>query len=269
MAHKTAAELGIHLPAPTPWPAMVTVGVGLIPTGILAQKYFMPEHGMAILWIGVLLVGFTLMGWCHQVIQDKNEAHTDGEIEQQKNDLTLATKLMLVSEAAIFGGLFVHFFYNKDYAVNLLGMEFRPEGLLETSLPAIGTLLLISSSFTCHVAHHAFEAGNRGKAKTYLVYTMVLGLIFLGMQGYEWGHLAGLPEPFTAASGVFGTCFYLMTGFHGAHVAMGIMMLFLVYARMEMNHMTEKRHFSMVAASWYWHFVDVVWIVLFFTVYLI
>ena len=270
MSHKTAAELGIHLPSPTAWPAMVTLGFAAIPTSILLGEHFNPEISGIVFWLGLLFFGFSLMGWAHEVIKDKNDAHTEAEIEQQQSDLSMVTKLILISEGAVFGGLFVHYFYHKDWFENVLHLgNLRPEGLLETSLPAIGTLILMFSSYTCHIAHHAMMHAEKGKAKTYLIVTVVLGLIFLGMQGHEWGYLHGMPEAFTSGSSLFGTLFYLMTGFHGAHVAIGIVLLALVYFRLEMDHMDEKRHFSFIAASWYWHFVDVIWIVLFFTVYLI
>jgi cytochrome c oxidase subunit III len=274
MTQKTAKELGIHMPPLSFYPILVTIGLFFVPTGILVRNYGESGLGVSLIWFGVVFLGFSLMGWAHEVVRDKADVHTDDEVAQQQTDLSMVTKLMLVSEAAVFGALFAHYFYTKDFIESGLSVIYessimRPGGILETSLPAIATMILMFSSYTCHVAHHAIMHGNKGKAKSYLILTMVLGLIFLGIQGHEWGYFAGLKESFTIESGMFGTAFYMMTGFHGAHVAIGIVLLFLAYARLEMNHMDEKRHFTILAASWYWHFVDIIWIGLFFTIYLI
>ncbi|MCB0278758.1 MAG: heme-copper oxidase subunit III [Calditrichaeota bacterium] len=275
MTQKTAAELGIHMPPPSAYPILTTIGLTFIPTGILVYTYSAnPSLGELMIWFGVFFIGFTLMGWAHQVIKDKNDAHTEAEVQQQQSDLTFVTKIMLVSEGAVFGALFAHYYYHKSFIESGISVLYdstilRPTGILETSLPAIATMILMLSSYTCHIAHHALMHGNKAKTKTYLLVTIGLGLIFLGIQGHEWGYLNGLAEAFTVHTGMFGTSFYLMTGFHGAHVAIGIVLLFLVYWRLELNHMDEKRHFSILAASWYWHFVDIIWIGLFFTIYLI
>jgi cytochrome c oxidase subunit 3 len=276
MQHKTAQELGIHLPPLSFYPILVSVGLACIPLGII-QNHYSPEsvRGEYILLFGIFFLCFSLMGWAWEVIKDKNDAHSESDVAQQQSDLGMVTKLILVSEGAVFFSLFAHYFYHDLYFIkNGVSTVFdlrymRPEGVLETTIPALATMLLMASSFTCHLAHHALIHGNKAKSKTWLLYTIALGLIFLGMQGHEWGYLHGLKEPFTASTSMFGTSFYLMTGFHGAHVALGLVMLFLVYSRLEMGHMTEKRHFSMLAASWYWHFVDIIWIILFFTIYLI
>lgn len=274
MSHKTAKELGIHMPPPSYWPLLVTFAIGFVPVGIVTRHYFSADMGSLLIWFGIFAIGFTLMGWCYEVIKDKGDVHTEGEVNQQQDDLTMVTKLMLISEAAVFAALFAHYFYTKDFMESGISVIFglqamRPEGILETSMPAMGTMLLMLSSYTCHVAHHALMHDNRGKAQSWLIATIVLGLVFLGIQGYEWGYLNGLEQAFTVETSMFATDFYMMTGFHGAHVAIGIVMLFLVYARLEMGNMNGRRHFSMIAASWYWHFVDVVWIVLFFSIYLI
>ena len=134
-------------------------------------------------------------------------------------------------------------------------------------------MLLLTSSVTCEFAHHAMVEGKIKKARAFVGLTVTLGVIFLGLQGMEYGEL--FQHGFTPAiigdstGNSYATLFYVATGFHGVHVLTGLVMLFLVFTRMQMGHFTAKRHFSMIAASWYWHFVDVVWIALVLTVYVL
>jgi cytochrome c oxidase subunit 3 len=125
---------------------------------------------------------------------------------------------------------------------------------------------LVLSSLTCELAHKALLRNRRAACKNWLFVTIALGFIFIGMQGYEWGELLTYYQ-LTPTSSYVGTIFYLITGFHGFHVITGLLMLFLVYARLEMGSFDRKRHFSMNAASWYWHFVDVIWLFVFFCLY--
>ena len=163
------------------------------------------------------------------------------------------------------------FFYY--YVQKIINPAFHaPEGLHLGGAMAVGaTALLLTSSITCEFAHHAIMHKEKGKARALLLSTLLLGTTFLMFQGYEYGLLfeAGYTPTDLAGSGAaaHSAYFYAATGFHGLHVAMGLVMLFLVYIRMEMGHFTKERHFSFIAASWYWHFVDVVWILLFITVY--
>jgi cytochrome c oxidase subunit 3 len=264
MSHAADAsghEEHIHLPEPSLWPFAVAISAGLIPTGVLFtvnQQVF----GPAVLGAGLLLTIFCGLGWCTSVIREK---HT---IDQAwgNQTLSLAWKLFLLSEAAIFGAFFGHYFYMLYHIKP--GQVWPPEGTPDIHLiiPAAGTIILMLSSVTCEFAHKALLVSNRSLCKTWMVITLVLGLIFLILQGYEWGVLGGMG--FNLSTNIVGTLFYLITGFHGFHVVTGMMFLFLVYVRIEVGSFDRKRHFSMNAASWYWHFVDVIWLLVFLTLYL-
>jgi len=135
-------------------------------------------------------------------------------------------------------------------------------------LPLWNTIILLSSSFTLHVSHHALKEGNKAKMKLWLGITVALGIFFLFLQYKEYEE-ALYEMGLTLGSGVYGSTFFLLTGFHGFHVCMGAFMLLVMFLRATMrDHFTPEDHFGFEAAAWYWHFVDVVWLFLFLFVYI-
>ncbi|MCC6546077.1 cytochrome c oxidase subunit 3 [Candidatus Sumerlaeota bacterium] len=259
-AHSHEHAEHIHLPDPSLWPFLVAMSAGIIPVGILlliAEK----SMGGAVLGIGIVFVIISALGWCTSVIREKPTLDS----AWANRTLSMGWKLFLVSEGAIFGAFFGHLFYIMYHWHK--GAAWPPAGTPPISLiiPAIGTGLLVTSSVTCEMAHKFLLLGRRGACKSMMVLTMALGLIFLTLQALEWGVLGGLN--FAPHTNIIGTLFYLITGFHGFHVLTGMMFLFLVYARLEFGSFDRSRHFSMNAASWYWHFVDVIWLLVFFTLY--
>lgn len=135
-------------------------------------------------------------------------------------------------------------------------------------LPLINTILLVSSSVTVTIAHHALRKGHRGPLKLWLGLTILLGLGFLALQAYEY-HEAYNKLGLTLGSGIYGATFFMLTGFHGAHVTLGTLILFVMFCRVMRGHFEPDKHFGFEAASWYWHFVDVVWVGLFIFVYVL
>lgn len=255
----------IHLPPRSVWPLALSVGVGLLPFALIAWS---TGHAITAELLGISGAAVTLvslMGWAHAVIRDKREDVVRERVSLQQEDLKLFLKYFLLSEAAIFGGLFVHYFYTR-YHLPFWPPDGSPE--VHTRGPALATLILMFSSFTCEMGHRAIEKGKKFSCKSWLLVTAALGLLFLGYQGYEWGLLLTHYD-FTVETNIFGTMFYMLTGFHGFHVSVGIIFLLLTYGRLELGQMNENRHFSVIATSWYWHFVDVVWVLLFFSLYLI
>jgi cytochrome c oxidase subunit 3 len=142
--------------------------------------------------------------------------------------------------------------------------KFSPMGAW--GLPAINTLLLLSSGVTVTIAHWALKEANRGLLNLFLFLTVALGVTFIGVQAYEYGHAyADLNLKLT--TGAYGSTFYMLTGFHGFHVTVGAIMLAVILARCLKGHFNPDRHFAFEAVAWYWHFVDVVWLGLFVFVY--
>jgi cytochrome c oxidase subunit 3 len=133
-------------------------------------------------------------------------------------------------------------------------------------IPTINTALLLLSGLTLTIAHHALKDGDRGKLKFWMVATIALGVLFLGLQVYEYIH-AYRDLNLKLTSGIFGSTFFMLTGFHGFHVTVGAIMLTVVLIRIWKGHFTPEHHFAFEGAAWYWHFVDVVWLGLYVIVY--
>jgi len=156
---------------------------------------------------------------------------------------------------------------------NATGVTASPAGIVEPFttmspfwLPTINTALLLSSGVTLTIAHHALIANDRARTLTFMWLTVLLGVTFLGVQGYEYSH-AYHEMNLKLTSGVYGSTFFMLTGFHGFHVFIGMLMLTSITLRLRKGHFTPERHFGFEGAAWYWHFVDVVWLGLYVVVY--
>lgn len=249
-----------HVTPPSYWPIGLAVAIGFLPVGLLFDLW-VGKWGTGILILAGLATVVCLMGWANRMIHDM--AHIPDVVHEDRG-LRMGVLLFLASETAVFGALFAHHYYARYHA-----LQWPPQGSpkLATHLPAIATLILMFSSATMQWAHTALMRDRRRAAGWLVLLTIVLGTVFLGFQGYDWGYLK-VYDKFTQTSGAFGTSFYSMTGFHGLHVTVGLIFLMLVWIRLRLGHFDPQKHFSFIAAAWYWHFVDVIWIFLFFTIYL-
>jgi cytochrome c oxidase subunit 3 len=153
------------------------------------------------------------------------------------------------------------------------GATASPAGIVEPFatmgpfwLPTINTALLLTSGVTLTIAHHALIANQRSKTIFWMWITVLLGAIFLVVQGYEYFYAYSTLN-LKLSSGIFGSTFFMLTGFHGFHVFVGMLMLLFITLRLQKGHFTPTRHFGFEGAAWYWHFVDVVWLGLYFLVY--
>ena len=196
-----ASSEHIHLPDPSYWPIALALSTGLLPLGLLMVLWDV-GGATTIMILGAFLIVLCLMGWANLLI--KENASLPNVLEDDRW-MKLGLKLFLMSEASAFGSLFAHHYYSRAHAD-----AWPPLGApdLETSLPAIATLILMSSSVTMEFAHHALKTGNRKLASLLTFITIVMGTVFLGFQGHEWGFLKTYDE-FTLASGTFGTTFYM------------------------------------------------------------
>jgi cytochrome c oxidase subunit 3 len=288
-----------YVPDQSKWPIVATVGLG---TMLYGAAHIMVESGQdqsttggwVIFWIGVLIMLYMLFGWFGNVI---HESRSGLYSPQMDRSFRWGMSWFIFSEVMFFSAFFGALFYARVFSVPWLGghgdlgsSNMLWEGFEATwpllnnpdpeaypaphsvigawGLPLVNTILLVSSSFTVTVAHHALKAGNRKKLKIWLGATIILALGFLTLQAEEYMH-AYEELNLTLHSGIYGSTFFMLTGFHGAHVILGTIMLTTMLVRIHKGHFTADHHFGFEAASWYWHFVDVVWLGLFVFVYII
>ena len=245
--------------------------------------------------VGTAIILAVVFYWFRQVII---ESHAQLYSPQMDTSFRLGMAWFIFSEVMFFAAFFGALFYTRTLAVPWLGgegakgpvnellwTEFIPAWPLFNNpneylfpgpdaiinpwhLPLLNTILLVTSSFTLTWAHHCLKAGQRGLLKFWMIVTIALGVTFLYFQVAEY--IEAYKElGLTLASGIYGSTFFMLTGFHGAHVTLGTLMLIIMTLRIFKGHFTGDKHFAFEASAWYWHFVDVVWLGLFIFVYLL
>jgi len=248
-----------HVVEPSPWPVL-----GSLSAGILAAGGIMYMHDVTpwVFPLGVLMVLYTMYVWWRDVI---NEAEGNQHSKVTQLGLRYGMVMFIASEVMFFFAWFWAFFNAAIYPTEQMGGIWPPEGILifePFGIPFINTVILLSSGVTVTWAHHALRKNDRRGLILGLWATVVLGVIFTAFQAYEYIH-----APFNFTGGIYGTTFFMATGFHGAHVIIGTIFLAVCLARSYKGHFTPDQHFGFEAAAWYWHFVDVVWLFLFTFIY--
>ncbi|SET85672.1 cytochrome c oxidase subunit 3 [Thalassotalea agarivorans] len=285
-----------YVPAQSHWPIVGAVALFLIAIGAGSYVSGMATgettFGAVTLWAGIGVIVYMMFGWFNNVI---TESMAGKYSHQMDNSFKQGMSWFIFSEVMFFAAFFGALFYARMYAVPWLGgdgnnlatneilwPEFvaewplikTPDGTETTAmgwygLPLINTLILLASSVTAHFAHVSLEQEKRGQLKFWLGFTVLLGVIFLFLQVEEYMHAYSDEMRLYLTSGIYGNTFYLLTGFHGMHVTLGTIMLIVMFIRIWKGHFTKDNHFAFQAASWYWHFVDVVWVLLFVFVYIL
>jgi cytochrome c oxidase subunit 3 len=284
-----------YVPASSPWPIIGAVALGLIAFGaghtVIEVKNQVSGWGPWVLYAGLAILIVMLFGWFRDQI---NESMSGLYSNQLSNSYRQGMSWFIFSEVMFFAAFFGALFYARVIAVEWLGgasnnamtnevlwphfeamwpLTETPGGTTTQAmgwlgLPLYNTIILIVSSFTCHFAHVGLEKGNRTQLKVWLAITIILGCIFLYLQGAEYVY-AYQDLGLKLDSGVYGNTFYLLTGFHGMHVTLGTLMLIVMFFRVMKGHFSHDNQFAFQATSWYWHFVDVVWVCLFIFVYIL
>ncbi len=222
--------------------------------------------GKYVLLLGAVAVLYGMFAWWTSVVQ---EAHAGDHTPIVQLHLRYGMMLFIASEVMFFVGWFWAFF---DFSLfpnaltDVVGGQWPPkaiEAVLDPfDLPLLNTLILLCSGTTCTWAHHSLIHGDREGLKKGLWATIALGLLFTSIQAYEYAH-----APFPFGENTYGSAFYMATGFHGFHVIIGTIFLIVCLRRTYAGHFTPRQHFGFEAAAWYWHFVDVVWLFLFVSIY--
>ena len=251
-----------HLVDPSPWPLMASLGALAMTSGTVL---FMHNYhgGTVLVQTGVVIIVFVMFTWWRDVIREATfEEHHNAAVQR---GLRLGMILFIVSEIMFFFAFFWAFFHSSLAPVFNIGGVWPPEAITimqASGIPLTNTILLVSSGATVTWAHHAIRGGAKNHTLLGLIFTIILASIFTGLQGLEY-----IEAPFDISDSVYGSCFYMTTGFHGFHVFIGTCCLIVSLWRVVLNHYTITHHFGLESAIWYWHFVDVVWLFLFAAVY--
>jgi cytochrome c oxidase subunit 3 len=251
-----------HLVSPSPWPLNTSVALfTLTLSTALALHSF--NSAYILFYVGLLSVVASMFLWFRDIIAEGTFLgnHT---LAVQKG-LNLGVILFIVSEALFFLAIFWAFFHSALTPTVELGAQWPPMGIEPINpfeLPLLNTILLLSSGATVTYAHHSLLKGERAGSLYGSIFTVLLAVVFTIFQGVEYS-----VSSFTISDGAFGTCFYFATGFHGLHVIIGTIFLAIALWRIYAYHLTDNHHLGFESGIFYWHFVDVVWLFLYVSVY--
>ncbi|UCE89622.1 MAG: cytochrome c oxidase subunit 3 [Pseudomonadota bacterium] len=283
----TQEQGSYYLPEPSHWPLVGSVGLFFLLGGFAAFL-----DGASALWmaIGAVIILIMLFGWFGTVIRESEAGMYNDQVDRT---FRWSMSWFIFSEVMFFAAFFGALFYARVLSGPWLGGEgsnvmtnevlwkgfefmWPSDGPAAVGgdyqvmgawgIPAINTLILLTSGVTVTWAHWGVKKGNRGQLILGLFATVALGFVFVALQAYEYGH-AYNDLNLKLTTGIYGSTFYMLTGFHGLHVTIGAIMLTVMLLRSIKGHFTAERHFAFEAAAWYWHFVDVVWLGLFIFVY--
>jgi cytochrome c oxidase subunit 3 len=271
------------VPQPSHWP--ITGSCALLLMAVGAASWFNAyAFGPWLVLAGVAVLLTMMFGWFGTVIGE-----SEHRLYNKRVDLSFRWGMswFIFSEVMFFAAFFGALFYVRNLSVpdlggldaKLLWPDYVPAWptngpyikdpftpMKAIGIPLLNTIILVTSGGTLTIAHHALKEGHRGALKFWLFVTIVLGFTFLGFQAYEYTH-AYSELNLKLSTGVYGSTFFMLTGFHGFHVTIGAIMLSVMLARTFRGHFDAQHHFAFEAAAWYWHFVDVVWLLLFILVY--
>ena len=249
-----------HLVDPSPWPILGAFSAGILAVGML---FFMHDVTVWLLPVGIFLILLTMLLWWVDVVKEATFQGHHNPIVQIGMRYGMA--LFIASEVMFFAGFFWAYFNASLFPTEATGFTWPPEGIEvfePFNVPFLNTMILLLSGCTVTWAHHALQKGDQRNTVNGLIATIVLGVIFTGLQAYEYA-----TAPFAFGDGIYPSTFFMATGFHGFHVIIGTSFLTVCLIRAKKGHFKPDHHFGFEAAAWYWHFVDVVWLFLFTSIY--
>jgi cytochrome c oxidase subunit 3 len=268
---------GYYVPAPSYWPIVGSCALLCLAGGFIL---FLAKvaAGPWVMALGAALLAGMLFGWFGTVIRENQMGLSAGQVD---TSFRWGMACFIFSEVMFFAGFFGALFYARHFAIPWLASAqtlwpgFTPAWpsagpaphdpftpMAAWGIPAINTLILLSSGAMITWAHWGLQRQQRRQLQIGLLLTITLGVVFLVLQAHEY-----LAAGFTIRTGIYGATFYMLTGFHGLHVTLGVIMLTVIAGRVFAGHFDGQHHFAFEATAWYWHFVDVVWLMLFVFVY--
>jgi len=292
----STANGGYYLPQPSHWPLVGSIGMFIMLGGFANA---LPTHNdgqmgsLIPMYVGMAIIIYMLFGWFGTVIKESESGLYDAQVDRS---FRMGMLWFIFSEVMFFAAFFGALYYARMYSIPWIGgadnnaatqaflwpeftatwplinmpdasaFDVPKEVIGAWGVPALNTGILLLSGVTVTFAHWALKKGNRSGLIMWLFATVALGFIFVGFQAWEYGH-AYNDLNLKMTSGIYGSTFFMLTGFHGFHVTMGAIILTVVMFRSMKGHFTAEHHFAFEGAAWYWHFVDVVWLGLFIFVY--
>nr|UJG45311.1 cytochrome c oxidase subunit III [Cerodontha fulvipes] len=249
-----------HLVDYSPWPLMGSIGAMTMVTGLV--KWF-HKFDISLFILGNIVTVLTMYQWWRDISREGTfqGLHTTAVT----TGLRWGMILFITSEILFFFSFFWAFFHSSLSPSIELGSMWPPAGIMAFNpfqIPLLNTVILLTSGVTVTWSHHAMMENNHSQAFQSLFFTVILGIYFSMLQAYEY-----MEAPFTIADSIYGSTFFMATGFHGFHVLIGTMFLAICLIRHMNNHFSKNHHFGFEAAAWYWHFVDVVWLFLYISIY--
>nr|ALO77211.1 cytochrome c oxidase subunit 3 [Glaresis sp. GLA01] len=249
-----------HLVDYSPWPITSSLGLLITMTGIIKWFHF---YNMNLFLLGITIMLLIMYQWWRDVVRESTfQGHHTFQVTM---GLRWGMILFIISEVFFFISFFWSFFHSSLSPAIELGLNWPPKGIITFNplqIPLLNTLILLTSGLTVTWAHHSLMENNFTQTTQSLSLTVLLGIYFSILQGYEY-----YEAPFTIADTVYGSTFFIATGFHGLHVIIGSTFLLVCLIRHLNSHFSCIHHFGFEAAAWYWHFVDVVWLFLYISIY--
>nr|YP_010362168.1 cytochrome c oxidase subunit III [Trifida elongata]UNS15668.1 cytochrome c oxidase subunit 3 [Trifida elongata] len=249
-----------HLVDKSPWPLTGSMGLLSLMFGMVMWFH---KFNMNLMMIGMIIILLTMLQWWRDVIRESTfqGIHTNKVVLSMKMGMVL----FIVSEVFFFVSFFWAFFHSSLTPAMEIGLMWPPKGIEPfnpINIPMLNTMILLSSGITITWAHHSLIQKNLNQMTQSMILTIILGVYFTLLQLYEY-----MESPFCISDSVYGSTFFIATGFHGLHVLIGTIFIMVSFLRIKSLHFSDDHHVGFEASAWYWHFVDVVWLFLYISLY--
>nr|YP_010936682.1 cytochrome c oxidase subunit III [Nesidiocoris poppiusi]WKW91652.1 cytochrome c oxidase subunit 3 [Nesidiocoris poppiusi] len=249
-----------HLVDYSPWPLTGSIGALTFVSGMVL---FLHKNNSTMILMGTIIILLTMFQWWRDIVREGTfqGKHTMKVVQ----GLKLGMILFIISEVLFFTSFFWAFFHSSLSPTVEIGGVWPPKGIISfdpKQIPLLNTMILLCSGISITWAHHSMMSMEYKNTITALVITVTLGIYFSVLQGYEY-----FEAMFNISDSIYGSCFFMATGFHGLHVLIGTIFIAICLIRQTLYHFSSDHHFGFEASAWYWHFVDVVWLFLYITIY--